>query len=114
MYRAWCILDLNSFSCIELAPSANAPRSDITSWDLTPIAKACYNTASYFNHSCAPNCHAVFEQQRIIVRAARYIKKGEELCISYKASFLTTVASERRRYFELRLKSHPLQMHRLS
>ncbi|KAK9463015.1 uncharacterized protein V1516DRAFT_684390 [Lipomyces oligophaga] len=36
-----------------------------------------------FNHSCDPNCYLIFDRGRVIVKAARNIELGEELCISY-------------------------------
>ncbi|KAK5735874.1 hypothetical protein LTR17_007886 [Elasticomyces elasticus] len=37
------------------------------------------------NHSCDPNSFFVFETPRAILRAARKIKEGEEVFISYKS-----------------------------
>ena len=42
------------------------------------------NTARYINHSCAPNCDAVEdEDERIFIEAARAIRRGEELTYDY-------------------------------
>ncbi|XP_066294493.1 histone-lysine N-methyltransferase SMYD3-like [Branchiostoma lanceolatum] len=42
-----------------------------------------YPKMSLFNHSCAPNCVAVFNGLRMEVRAIQTIQPGEELLISY-------------------------------
>jgi SET domain-containing protein len=41
------------------------------------------NPARFINHSCAPNCEAVAEADRVWVRAARAIAAGEELTFDY-------------------------------
>jgi len=42
------------------------------------------NKARYINHSCRPNCEAEIEdEERILVRARKKIKAGEELTIDY-------------------------------
>ena len=46
---------------------------------------ALYINVSRFNHSCDPNVVFVFDNQcqKIVLCTARFIKKGEELTISY-------------------------------
>ncbi len=39
--------------------------------------------ARYINHSCAPNCEAVQDGDRIFIEALRAIKKGEEITYDY-------------------------------
>ncbi|MFA7319740.1 MAG: SET domain-containing protein-lysine N-methyltransferase [Parcubacteria group bacterium] len=41
------------------------------------------NIARYINHSCWPNCEAETRGQRILIRAKRKIKAGEELSYDY-------------------------------
>ncbi len=41
------------------------------------------NTARYINHSCRPNCEAEIDGQRIVIRAKKKIKPGEELTYDY-------------------------------
>jgi SET domain-containing protein len=44
---------------------------------------AAWNPARFLNHSCTPNCEAVFEDERIFFVASRDIQAGEELTINY-------------------------------
>jgi SET domain-containing protein len=41
------------------------------------------NVARYINHSCHPNCYIDIKQGIIWIRAARLIKRGEELTYDY-------------------------------
>ena len=41
------------------------------------------NIARFINHSCHPNCYAHIKDGIIWIRAARTIRKGEELCYNY-------------------------------
>jgi len=41
------------------------------------------NIARYINHSCDPNCEAEISDGRILIRALRYIQKGEEFSFDY-------------------------------
>jgi SET domain-containing protein len=41
------------------------------------------NAARWINHSCAPNCEAVDEDNRIFIEAIRTIRPGEELGYDY-------------------------------
>lgn len=41
------------------------------------------NAARWINHSCAPNCQAVGEGDRIFIEAIRNIKPGTELVYDY-------------------------------
>ncbi|KAK9811310.1 hypothetical protein WJX72_001575 [[Myrmecia] bisecta] len=47
------------------------------------IGRELYITASYFNHSCAPNCMVVRDAGWATVTAQQDVKAGEELTISY-------------------------------
>jgi SET domain-containing protein len=39
--------------------------------------------ARFINHSCDPNCEAVWEDRRIYIEAIRNIQPGVELCYDY-------------------------------
>jgi SET domain-containing protein len=41
------------------------------------------NDARYINHACAPNCYSQVVGDTIWIRAARNIRKGEELTYDY-------------------------------
>lgn len=41
------------------------------------------NIARYINHSCKPNCYVEIKDGTIWIRAARTIRKGEELSYNY-------------------------------
>ena len=41
------------------------------------------NVARFINHSCRPNCYIDIKDSVIWIRAARTIKKGEELAYDY-------------------------------
>lgn len=51
------------------------------------------NTARYINHACHPNAEAEHEitEDRIYIRAARTIKKGEEITISYGQTYIDEI-----------------------
>lgn len=42
-----------------------------------------WNTARYINHSCAPNCEAINEGDRIAIYAKKNIAAGEEFFYNY-------------------------------
>ena len=42
-----------------------------------------WNPARFINHSCAPNCEARMEDERIWIIALRNLKAGEELTFNY-------------------------------
>lgn len=42
------------------------------------------NSARWFNHSCAPNCEAIEDGQRVFIDTLRPIEAGEELFIDYQ------------------------------
>jgi SET domain-containing protein len=42
-----------------------------------------WNPARFINHSCAPNCEARMEDERIWVYAVRELRAGEELTFNY-------------------------------
>jgi SET domain-containing protein len=42
-----------------------------------------WNSARYLNHSCAPNCEALSQDEGIWIFAERRIKAGEEITFNY-------------------------------
>jgi SET domain-containing protein len=42
------------------------------------------NSARWLNHSCAPNCEAEGDGERVFIRAIRPVVKGTELFIDYQ------------------------------
>jgi len=42
-----------------------------------------WNTARFINHSCAPNCEAELDEERIWIKALRDIAAGEEVTFNY-------------------------------
>ncbi|HEY0548052.1 MAG TPA: SET domain-containing protein-lysine N-methyltransferase [Verrucomicrobiae bacterium] len=42
-----------------------------------------WNPARFINHSCAPNCEARMEEERIWIYAVRALRAGEELTFNY-------------------------------
>lgn len=42
------------------------------------------NSSRWINHSCAPNCEAVDDADRIYIETLRAIRPGEELCYDYR------------------------------
>jgi len=42
------------------------------------------NEARFLNHSCAPNCESLIENQRVYIDAIRTIEPGEELTYDYQ------------------------------
>jgi len=51
--------------------------------ELQPLGVGIYQTPSLLNHSCHPNCVAIFNGARLLVHATENIKQGDELTISY-------------------------------
>lgn len=51
------------------------------------------NTARYINHACNPNAEAEHEitEDRIYIRAAQDIKKGEEITITYGQMYIDDI-----------------------
>tara|TARA_B100000745_G_scaffold299377_2_gene250081 strand:+ start:278 stop:703 length:426 start_codon:yes stop_codon:yes gene_type:complete len=51
------------------------------------------NTARYINHACQPNAEAEHEvtEDRIYIRAAEEIKKGEEITITYGQMYIDDI-----------------------
>lgn len=63
-----------------------------------PDAVGLWLLASYFNHSCLYNCTRIFVQDLLVIKAARDIKKDEELTLGYVNKVLPY--AERKKTFE--------------
>jgi SET domain-containing protein len=50
------------------------------------------NIARFINHSCAPNCYFRVDGKTIWIRAARSIRRGEELTYDYRTMGEQTIA----------------------
>jgi hypothetical protein len=48
------------------------------------------NEARFINHSCAPNCETVIENERVFIEALRTIQPGEELGYEYGLTWEST------------------------
>jgi hypothetical protein len=48
------------------------------------------NAARFINHSCAPNCDTVIEDERVFIEAVRTIAPGEELAYEYGLTWEST------------------------
>jgi hypothetical protein len=48
------------------------------------------NDARFINHSCAPNCDTVIEDERVFIEALRDIEPGEELGYEYGLTWEST------------------------
>lgn len=51
------------------------------------------HTARYINHACNPNAEAEHEtaEDRVYIRAARKIRKGEEITINYGEEYINDI-----------------------
>jgi hypothetical protein len=74
-YRIDQIVSKNGFG-LRPHPAAPSAGDRLTNCGL-------FHVASYFNHSCLPNACRSNIGELMIIRAARPIKKGEEICLSY-------------------------------
>ncbi|KAL1918701.1 uncharacterized protein VTP21DRAFT_2723 [Calcarisporiella thermophila] len=81
MIDLFCRFTCNSFSVVDD--------------ECVGIGVGVYPLAAMVNHSCWPNCIAMFEEDQMVIRCLRDIEEGEELTISYVDIALPT--EERRR-----------------
>jgi SET domain-containing protein len=78
----------------ERIPTAEADRRGgkylfVLNPETTVDGKGRANTARYINHSCRPNAEAEIDEdeQKILIRARRTIKPGEEICYDYGTEY---------------------------
>ena len=69
VYGLFCRISCNSFT--------------ITNSELNSLGTGIYKTASMINHSCDPNCIALFNGPDICVRSIKEINPGDELFLTY-------------------------------
>jgi hypothetical protein len=60
------------------------------------------NDARFINHSCAPNCDTVIEDDRVFIEAVRTIEPGEELGYEYGLTWESTDDPEELRNYACR------------
>ena len=77
----YCIIEVNAFG--------------ISDKQLLRAGKGLYSPTNLFNHSCRPNCVAIFRGRRQFIVSNRAIQEGEELCISYVDQGIEDVPSRK-------------------
>ena len=101
---ALCQVRFNSFAAHAHA-RVRLKRSSSTLEKVT-LGIAVYTTASLFNHSCAPNCHASFHGPAVELRLTEDVEPHQFLHISYGPEIgLRADTSKRRRQLE---RSHAI------
>ena len=60
------------------------------------------NSARWINHSCAPNCEAVDDEDRIYIETLRAIRPGEELSYNYRIELEERHTPELKRLYQCR------------
>lgn len=60
------------------------------------------NSARWINHSCAPNCEAVDDGNRIYIETLRAIRPGEELSYNYRIELEERHTPELKRLYQCR------------
>ncbi|MEK7436236.1 MAG: SET domain-containing protein-lysine N-methyltransferase [Pseudomonadota bacterium] len=60
------------------------------------------NSARWINHSCAPNCEAVDDEDRIYIETLRAIRPGEELSYDYRIELEEKHTPALKRFYECR------------
>ena len=58
------------------------------------------NSARWINHSCAPNCEAVDDGNRIYIETLRAIRPGEELSYNYRIELEERHTPELKRLYQ--------------
>ncbi|KAG9285246.1 hypothetical protein G9A89_002142 [Geosiphon pyriformis] len=88
MIDLFCRLTCNSFSILDE--------------EMIGIGVGVYSEIALINHSCLPNCLAIFEGSKVMIRSIRSIQKDEEIFITYTDLGLPTVERRKelnQRYF---------------
>ena len=65
-------------------------------------ATTCGNSARWINHSCAPNCEAVDDEDHIYIETLRAIRPGEELSYNYGIELEEKHTPELKRLYQCR------------
>ena len=60
------------------------------------------NSARWINHSCAPNCEAIDDRDRIYIETLRAIRPGEELSYNYRIELEERHTPELKRLYQCR------------
>ena len=60
------------------------------------------NSSRWINHSCAPSCEAVDDEDRIYIETLRAIRPGEELCYNYRIELEERHTPELKRLYQCR------------
>ena len=60
------------------------------------------NSSRWINHSCAPNCEAVDDEDRIFIETLRAIRPGEELSYNYRIELEERHTPALKRLYECR------------
>jgi hypothetical protein len=60
------------------------------------------NSARWINHSCAPNCEAVDDDDRIYIETLRAIRPGEELSYNYSIELEEKHTAAKKRLYQCR------------
>lgn len=63
------------------------------------------SVARFINHSCEPNCEAVWEDRRIFIEATRNIQTGVELCYDYAFEHEGPISAEEKQLYVCRCGS---------
>ena len=72
------------------------------------------NSARWINHSCAPNCEAVDDADRIYIETLRAIRPGEELSYNYRIELEERHTPRTEAAVPVPLRRAPLQRHHSS
>nr|XP_006817727.1 PREDICTED: histone-lysine N-methyltransferase SMYD3-like [Saccoglossus kowalevskii] len=88
--------DVSDLLCIFGRMTSNS--FSVCDSEMKPIGVGIYPSASLLNHSCDPNCVAVFNGTDLCIRAVKPISVGDECVISYIEMMSTT--SERREHLQ--------------
>ncbi len=64
------------------------------------------NDARYINHSCSPNCEAVWEDRRIFIESVRNIQPGIELTFDYNYQVEEPLTEDVLQYYQCHCQSH--------
>jgi len=82
-YLQGCGIDLQQVDVYGLLCRISCNSFTITNSELNSLGTGIYKTSSLLNHSCLPNCIAMFNGTEICIRAISNICPGDELYIAY-------------------------------